>query len=358
MRKSNNKYIRLIIYIILAIASLAIDIFVFRDIVISHINTLVITCFSALVSIAGIGVACYLLFLELFRDRYQMQVLKKNLYSVTKETLLIVIYCLVFGLIVMLLSIGITSPILFSALTIITIIEILYKIFKSNKDLMINSYINKFQQDIETKISKGEKLTYSELKDYRYLYDECIVKEEYFTIQNIVENSGELFRTFLENSIGKLKPEDIKTSFDAIIKFNQMQLNFCETIKSKLLIEKIAKQQYKNLKFCIDNHQSDWYKLYLDNLKFCFASPKFINSKDELNRKMFYCMHETILYLIEKDNEELAEYTIDTIQEYVSTIKVAFKDTEIDNFIIYNILLLNECNKKIMIFGLLKSAKN
>lgn len=167
MRKSRNDIIRLVIYIVVAIISFLADIFVFNEISLTHINTLVTTCFSALVSIAGIWVACYLLFLELFRDRYQMQFLKKNLYTSMKENFFFVIYCLFFGTIVMALSIGVISAIVFSALTIVTIAEILIKIFKANKSLMINSHIDKLQQELEEKIKTGKKLAFSELKDYR-----------------------------------------------------------------------------------------------------------------------------------------------------------------------------------------------
>ena len=204
MCKSRKNIFRLIIYIIVAVVAIAIDIFIFKNLSYTHIDTLVTTCFSALVSIAGIWVACYLLFLELFRDRYQMQLLKKNLYNSMKENFFFVIYCLFFGTIVMALSIGVISAVVFSFLTIVTIAEILIKIFKANKSLMINSHIDKLQEELEEKIKTGKKLTFAELKDYRFLYDECIVKEEYYTIQNIVEKSGELFRTFLKNSIGAL----------------------------------------------------------------------------------------------------------------------------------------------------------
>lgn len=343
MRKSRNDIIRLVIYIVVAIISFLADIFVFNEISLTHINTLVTTCFSALVSIAGIWVACYLLFLELFRDRYQMQFLKKNLYTSMKENFFFVIYCLFFGTIVMALSIGVISAIVFSALTIVTIAEILIKIFKANKSLMINSHIDKLQQELEEKIKTGKKLAFSELKDYRYLYDECIVKEEYYTIQNIVEKSGDLFRTFLKNSIGKLETKDLEKSFEAILEFNSMQLDFCKNIKSELLITKIAKQQYENLKFCIDNFQSDWYKRYLDDLKFYFTSKKDLNSKNQITKDLFYYMHKIVWHLIEIDKDDLAEHTIDVIQEHVSAFKFAYKDTEIDNFAMYNYLTLNKC---------------
>ncbi|MBE6811105.1 MAG: hypothetical protein E7521_08650 [Ruminococcaceae bacterium] len=346
MCKSRKNIFRLIIYIIVAVVAIAIDIFIFKNLSYTHIDTLVTTCFSALVSIAGIWVACYLLFLELFRDRYQMQFLKKNLYNSMKENFFFVIYCLFFGTIVMVLSIGVISAVVFSFLTIVTIAEILIKIFKANKSLMINSHIDKLQEELEGKIKTGKKLTFAELKDYRYLYDECIVKEEYYTIQNIVEKSGELFRTFLKNSIGTLDSSDLEKSFEAILEFNCMQLDFCKTIKSELLINKIAKQQYKNLKFCIDNFQSEWYKRYIDDLKFYFTSKKDLNSKTEITKDLFYYMHKIVLHLIESNKDDLAEHTIDTIQEHVSAFKFAYKDSEIDNFAMYNYLILNKCQDK------------
>lgn len=346
MCKSRNDIIRLVIYIIVAVASIAIDFLVFNNISFPHIDTLVTTCFSSLISIAGIWVACYLLFLELFRDRYQMHFLKKNLYHAMKENFFFVIYCLFFGTIIMILPTGVVSAIVFSLLAIATIAEILIKIFKANKSLMITSHVDRLQKELEEKIKNAQTLTFSELKDYRYLFDECIIKEEYYTIQNIVENSGELFRTFLKNSTGSVNPYDLEKSFEAILEFQCMQLGFCNSIKSELLITKIAKQQYKNLKFCIDNFQSEWYKCYLHDLKFYFTCKKDLNGQNQITKELFYYMHKIVLNLIENDKDDLAEYTIDVIQEHVSAYTFAYRDTEIDYFAMYNYLMLNECKEQ------------
>lgn len=96
--------IRVVIYIIISISSIAIDIFIFTDIYFNHLENLVATCFSALTSIAGIWVTWYLLIFELFRDKYQYNILSKNISSYMKKNFHIVIYNIVFGVIVMTLD--------------------------------------------------------------------------------------------------------------------------------------------------------------------------------------------------------------------------------------------------------------
>lgn len=331
---------------VLAITSILLDFFLLQCATLPYINTLVTTCFTSFITIVGFWVAYYLLFLELFHDSYQMQVLKKNLYKSMKESFILVIFCLLFGAIIMIFPIGIISSILFSLSSIAIITKILVNIFNSHKTLMISSNIDKLQQEIEIKIKNCQPITSSQLKDFRYLYDECIVKEEYYTIQNIVEKSGELFRGFLINSIGKLNQDDLTKSFDAILSFNSMQLDFCKAIKSELLISKIAKQQYDNLKFCIDNFQTEWYKRYLEKIKFFLTSKKETTHQKQVSVDLFHHMYKIVILLIERRKEDLAEYTITSIQEHVSAYKFEYKTIEFDNFAMYNFFLLSECEDK------------
>lgn len=346
MSKSRKIIYISIIGIVSAIACVLVDLFILHCATLPYINTLVATCFTSFITIVGFWVAYYLLFLELFHDSYQMHVLKKNLYKSMKETFILVICCLLFGAIIMIFPIGAISSIFFSLSSITIITKILINIFNSHKTLMISSHIDKLQQEIEMKIKKCEPITFSELKDFRYLYDECIVKEEYYTIQNIVEKSGELFRTFLINSIGKLNSDDLTKSFDAILNFNSMQLDFCKAIKSELLISKIAKQQYDNLKFCIDNFQTEWYKRYLEQIKFFLTTKKDTTHQKQVSVDLFHHMYKIVILLIEREKEDLAEYTTTFIQEHISAYKFEYKNIEIDNFAMYNYLILSECEDK------------
>lgn len=338
-------YIALTIYAIVSIVSIVLDL-CFFDISLKHIDTLVITCFSSLISISGIWVGCYLLFLELFRDRYQLNLLKSNYHNSMKRTFFSVVYCVIFGILIMSFSLEAISSISFCLMTSYTIVEIFIKIFASNKSLMITSHINKLEKDLEKKLESGCTLSSNDIKDYRYLFDECVVKEEYFTIQNMVENGGQLFRTFLKNCIGKTTIDNLEKSFETILKFNCIQLDLCKSINSNLLLTKIAIQQYENLKFCIDNLQTEWYKRYLNDIKFYLTFKKETTaSQNEIASNLFYMMHKIVLYLIENNNDSLAEHTLDTIQTHISKYRFVHKDAELKNFASYNYHLLNKCQE-------------
>ena len=345
LKTSCKEKIRFAIYIVVAALSILADVFVFNQIAFEQMDTLVITCFSALISIAGIWVACYLLILELFRDRYQYNLIAKNNYITIKDNFYIVIYCICFGVIVMGLALGVVSSIVFCAISIATIIEILVKIFLSNKALMINSHINKIEGELVNKIESGVSFSNDDLKDFRYLFDECIIKEEYYIIQNIVEKSGNLFREFLKNCIGT-SPKELEKSFDSLLKFNCMQLDFCKSIKSDVLIDKIANQQYKNLKFCIENYQSEWYKKYLNKIKIYLVCKSEHDSRYAITKDLFYYIYKTNMLLVENDNKNLLLHTLKEIQEFVSLFKFECKQVEIDNFVTYNYAMLSSCIEK------------
>lgn len=102
---------------------------------------------------------------------------------------------------------------------------------------MINTHVDKLQEELTNKIKSGLALSDNDLKDFRCLFDECIIKEEYYIIQNIIEKNTTLFSDFLKNCIGN-DPEKSKESFDSILKFNCMQLDFCKSIKSDMIIKK------------------------------------------------------------------------------------------------------------------------
>ena len=244
----------------------------------------------------------------------------------------------------MTLSLGVISSIIFCGISIFSIIEILIKIFHSNKSLMINTHVDKLQEELTNKISSGLAISDNDLKDFRCLFDECIIKEEYYIIQNIVEKNGTLFRDFLKNSIGN-GSEKSRESFDSILKFNCMQLDFCKSIKSDTIIKKIARQQYENLKFCADNNLSDWYKQYFDEIKIYLMCKNDNSSQNEITKNMFMYMFKINVFLIKKNNNDLFMYTIEEIQNFVVMYIFEYRDAILDNFVNYNFYMLSHCRE-------------
>lgn len=76
--KKIRKYIGLITLIFFAIASVIVDLFLkSNSTVFNEVNRILFTLVTV---IAGFWVTCYLLFLQIYKDRYPLKFIKKNIF--------------------------------------------------------------------------------------------------------------------------------------------------------------------------------------------------------------------------------------------------------------------------------------
>ncbi len=234
--------------------------------------------YPSVISVAGFLITVYILFLELYKDRYPLENMQKKQFPNTKYYTYAVIYNIVIGAVVLCIETGFASFILFCITSLITIISIFLTISKSNKSLMLTFYMENFCKEITDGFDANEEKLSSEIvQNIKNILDECVIKEEYHTVGMIVEKTGEIFRGFLKNSITIASSDENSDQalemFDKIVNLNIFELELCKNIKSSELIKKTIRQQYKNLCFCVKNHQMEWYKKYFEKyLKFLYIS--------------------------------------------------------------------------------------
>lgn len=334
-RQKNKQWVyRIVLLTLVSLISLLVDYKLqFRS---TSLANLVVILYNAIIVLAGIWITCYLLFLQLYKDRYPLQIIKKHYLPHMKDNFVMVMYCIIGGGMLIGLDYGAFSNLTFCVVSLFSITEILLKIYNTNKSLMVNTYIDDFTQKLKDSLGNSSNIRTEEtLKDIRHILDESIIKEEYYVAQNIVANIGEIFRSFLENSI-KINQtetsETVKKSFDDIIDINIELLEMCQKIESENLVDKIISQQNKNLKFCINTAQRDWFESYLEKINcFMFKYQKQDNARyiDKIYRIYF----SSYRALVDAKKTDWLKFMLNEIESVVGSL----------SFIVENINLSQYC---------------
>ena len=267
-------FVNIIAYVI-AIASILVDIkFSFDNVAISNFVAIM---YPTVITVAGFLITIYVLFLEIYKDRYPFENMQKKHFPNTRKYLSAIIYNVILGCAVLCIGKGLVSFVLFCLTSIATVVSIIVVVSRSNKSLALTSYIEDFCDDINSDFKENKStVSLKTVQNIKNVLDECVTKEEYHTVGIVVEKTGDIFRGFLENSIaisadGNNSSTAVVDTFDRIIGLNMFELDLCKSIKSKQLIKKIVWQQHKNLCFCIENHQMEWYEKYFkEYLKYLY----------------------------------------------------------------------------------------
>lgn len=280
-------------------------------------DNLACSMFTALITVSSIWVACYLLLLQLYKDRYPLKMVREKNQGEVKYIFALIISSILLGNLAILFSKNVILSIYFSLYASFVIIYIFITVYNANKFLMTNTYIDSYCKKFTNSLDNStcpidEKL----LQEVQLTFDESIAKEEYPTAQNITEQAGTIFRDFLKSSPKMLdykrSPKDIDSLFNKIVEFNIYQLDISDKIKSDILVEKIILQNCKNLIFCIDSGHYDWFKHYttkLDALVFKTQRDK----RESIPKSMLTIYVNIIKYLIKCQKQEWLEFIINDL---------------------------------------------
>ena len=329
----------------------------------TNLEALVEILFSAFASLAGIWISCFLLFLQLYKDRYPLEKMKAKYFPAIKYSFLLVIYTILYGCIVLCLRMGILSNIWFCCITVFSILDMILRIYKSNKSLMINSYVKDICKEIRSELeASNNSISQGVISNFKSLLEECVIKEEYYIVQKIVEETGGIFRSFLENSIKisqKGSSKNMEDGFDQIISLNIYQLKLCKNIKSETLIAKIVNQQTCNLLFCVENCQIEWYKRYLSQYNLFFYKTQ--NEANKIETRQIYRGYTRILGRLSEEKKDYLIYTLDEIEKLAIALfydDVGISRKEYINFLTGGILFSCEEKKEYLYEILIKKVND
>lgn len=341
--KKMGKHKMLISLIAMAVLTVIVDILIKSNCTIfNEINKLL---FSLVSVIAGFWVTCYLLFLQIYKDRYPLKFIEDKNLPKMRYNMVYIGYSIIVGCVIIIKGGGVFENIWYATSTLWTVYVVLKHIYDTSKTLMINTYIDDFCEDISKKLeNKENSVKKGALMNLQFVLDECVVKEEYHVVQNISKKLGEVFRDFLKNSMHLLdEGEDkdaIEDSFERIVNIGRYQLELCNDINSELTVNEITKQQISNIEFCIKVNHYEWFKKYIKKIiSLTFRSQK--KEEEKVVTELFGIFTSILQKLIKEDKDEWIRYMMDELFSMTMSMNFLSNNKNLKHFaslIVYGLL--------------------
>lgn len=149
-----------------------------------NFNTLAASLFAATASISAIWTACYLLFFQLFKDRYPLRLVEAKTTNSMTDTFFWISCSLILGILVIAISFGVVCVACLTICSLYTILRIFKGVFESNKSLMVSTHIDGYCQDLSTNIASLNCGEFNKaFQNIRLIFEESIIKEEFLNIE-------------------------------------------------------------------------------------------------------------------------------------------------------------------------------
>lgn len=343
-----KKYLKLLGMIFVLIVALIMDfIFKFDNEIFGRINNLL---FSTITVIAGFWVTCYLLFLQVYKDRYPLKILQEKYLPQMKSNLTYILLALIVGCIVHIVDNTFIVNIIYILSSLFAIFIIMKSVYDTSKTIMLNTYIDEFCNEISLKLeNKENSIKQSAVDEIKYVLDECIVKEEYDVVRNINAKMGKIFEKFLANSLRLIEDgensKSIEVSFQRIIDIGIYELRLCREINSDLLIAEIVGQQVSNIDFCIEADQYEKYKNYINEL-----TDLTYHGYSTENKKLIsncYSIYLSIVKrLLELERSEWILYLVKQLYSMSNSLSFVINDVNLKHFASLIVFALLNCKNE------------
>ena len=305
---------------------------------------------STITVIAGFWVTCYLLFLQIYKDRYPLKFLKEKYLPQMKRNLIYIMIVLLSSAMIAIVDNMLFFNIIFIILSAVVIFIIMMNVYNTSKTIMLNTYIDEFCNEISAKLENKENSIKREaVEEIKYVLDECVVKEEYDVVRNINGKMGKIFEKFLSNSIRLIEDgEDSKAideSFQQIIDIGIYELNLCNDINSDLLVSDIICQQFSNINFCIDAKQYERYKKYVNELTHLTFHAYNIGD-EKLISNCFSIYRSVMKRLLELEYSEWILHLMDRLYLMSNSLSFVINNVNLKQFVSLLVFALLHCKNK------------
>lgn len=191
LKENKNLLIRMLVMSLIGAVAIFADIWLKIDSKV--LNELIVLLFSTVTVIAGLWISCYLLFLQLYKDRYPIKVLKECYLPNMRYNFAVVVFCIVYGSVVIVINNGVIANLYYSAVCVTTILEIMIKMFYT--------LINKLN-DVLLSTEQRQKKLQEELID---IYIAFIYKTRSLVNQQYLEILFQLFERVIKEMDEKRK---------------------------------------------------------------------------------------------------------------------------------------------------------
>lgn len=321
-----------------------------------HYDKFVEILFGNSIGLITIWISAYFILIQLYKNTYPMEIIESRFLKKVKILLIFSSIVMLIGALVLLEFDNFVSEIYYISLFVINICLIFYGTYNINREFKLNTYIDKYLEDLTKKLKETsitEKEVNKNFDELRNFFNECIVKDEYYICNNISKKIGKLFAELIEN-YSKLVIEDKETMadyiFEEIIRFGIYQIDASKNSKSEELINSLFKQQAKNIILCSKINNFDWFKEYCSEINKLLKD--FPNSdKYDIVENLYYMNLRIGMYLLKEKEDNWIEAFLEELYILNISLKYAFKNTNINYFarLLSNLISAdieyNECKK-------------
>ena len=353
MKSRMKKYTKEIIFVIVIILisfiifkignKLAID-----GIALCNLSGLI---FDSLIGLIAIWLSAYFILIQLYKNRYPMEIIEKSFLKKVKFILIYSIINIMVGMLTLTIYCDLISQVYFIVLFLINIFIIFWNSYTINRTFTLNTYIEKYfkkiTNDLEMNNINEEKID-NVFYDIHKLFDECIVKEEYYVCNSITEKNGELFQKLIEHCNRLLASEDKQKAMIAeyilkkIINSGIYQIKSAKHIENKTYLVELFRQQERNIRLCLKIKNIEWFKKYITKLN---ELARDYNDNEILDN--LYSMNVNIgeELLLEKEKMYI-EWFIKEIYDLNLSLKYIYNNVNLKYFGKLLMLLLITDNEK------------
>ena len=353
MKSRMKKYTKEIIFVIVIILisfiifkignKLAID-----GIALCNLSGLI---FDSLIGLIAIWLSAYFILIQLYKNRYPMEIIEKSFLTKVKFILIYSIINIMVGMLTLTIYCDLISQVYFIVLFLINIFIIFWNSYTINRTFTLNTYIEKYfkkiTNDLEMNNINEEKID-NVFYDIHKLFDECIVKEEYYVCNSITEKNGELFQKLIEHCNRLLASEDKQKAMIAeyilkkIINSGIYQIKSAKHIENKTYLVELFRQQERNIRLCLKIKNIEWFKKYITKLN---ELARDYNDNEILDN--LYSMNVNIgeELLLEKEKMYI-EWFIKEIYDLNLSLKYIYNNVNLKYFGKLLMLLLITDNEK------------
>lgn len=289
----------------------------------SQTQTVVKILLSSTLSILAIWISCYFLAIQIYRNRYPMDLIKNPLSSLFIKYVTMLLICFTVGIIYFYISVSIISCILYTVFSLVCMYFILRRTLETINDYSLNAFFEKRIKDINKTIN-NEDISSLELakifSKVSSLFDDAYNNGNYYICEKISIRLSESFVDLVSNS-SKILLKDTSNNKEEANRIIDLYIGF---FKEKMMLVKdcdythlyfiLTKCQEDNLKSSIDARQELLYKKYLKNI---FLFSYHLDENSDASRMLFEMIGVVAEYIVDKIDDINYEKSL---IEYVSQL--------------------------------------
>ena len=322
----------IVFFILISIVSFFID----RKLLIDFLdksNEITKIILESTVGFLGIWISCYFLAIQLYKNRYPMDLIKKEVTQQFNKFVSLLILCFAIGIIYLFVDTGIIVSAVYSTFCIICLLFISIKISATISDLSINNLFEKKIKDIDKCVdsnSVDSETIEEEFKKLSKLFNDSYNSSNYYMCEKIINELCESYNNLISNSSRILLADNEDNTankvMDIYINFYKSKLFLTKDCSYNRLYMHIVASQEKNINATIKAQQKGLFEKYINEL---FKFSLILDDTSDTYEILMETIYDIAEQLIDSpDNLSYVKEIIDNVTNLVTS--KSFQNNDFD----------------------------